>query len=180
VNYIQGRLTILAENAPLGSVLKQVAAKTGANVDLAPELQSEPVIASLGPGSVQEVLTRLLDSPRIDYIIMGSGDEPGGLQRVIVRQRRSFGAMQAPQPKPEQELDENGHLASNGLAPEDAHLPQAELMDKWRREREEKRVAEIEEQRLAREAEKTNPDPPPPPPQDNPPAAPEPPPQNPQ
>ncbi len=153
VNYAQGKLSILAENAPLGSVLKLVASKTGAVVDLAPELQSEPVIASLGPAPVQDVLTRLLDSPKIDYIILGTGDEPGSLQRVVVRRRKSFGQMaMAPQPKPAEELDENGHLASNGLAPEDANLSQAELMDKWRQEREKRRIAEIEQQKVEREA----------------------------
>src|SRR5476649_219549 len=121
VDYAQGQLTVVSQNASLGVVLKLVAAKTGAVVDLAPELQNEPVIAQLGPSSVREVLTRLLDSPRIDYIIMGKGDDPGSLQRIVVRTRQSFArvamATVRPQPKaPEAEeetkLDENGLLAN--------------------------------------------------------------------
>ncbi|HZD95364.1 MAG TPA: hypothetical protein VE133_13975, partial [Candidatus Sulfotelmatobacter sp.] len=72
VDYAFGKLTVVADNAPLGLVLKLVAAKTGAVVDLAPELQNEPVMARLGPDSVRDVLTGLLDSPRIDYIVFGT------------------------------------------------------------------------------------------------------------
>ncbi len=54
VEYASGKLTVVSNSAPLGFVLKLVAAKTGAVVDLAPELQNEPVVARLGPGSVRE------------------------------------------------------------------------------------------------------------------------------
>ena len=92
VDYAQGRLTVVSQNAPLGVVLKLIAAKTGAVVDLAPELQNEPVVAQLGPSPVREVLTALLDSPRVDYIVMGTGDDPGSLKRIVVRTRQYFWA----------------------------------------------------------------------------------------
>lgn len=164
VDYAQGQLSVLSQNAPLGVVLKLVAAKTGAIVDLAPELQNEPVFAQLGPGSVREVMTRLLDSPRIDYIVMGTGADPGGLQRVVVRARHSFGrvamATVRPQPKPQEAEEEpkleNGHLA-NGLTPAEAKLTQEQLMENWKKTREQMRQAEIEQQRQDRETEKTQP-----------------------
>src|SRR5580765_3706607 len=131
VDFSQGQLTVVAQNASLGQVLKLVAAKTGAVVDLAPELQNEPVIAQLGPGSGREVLTALLDSPRIDYIIMGSANDSDGLQRLLVRTRRSFGhvamaAVRRPQPQQQAEevnLDENGNPAS-GPTPAEAKMSQ--------------------------------------------------------
>ena len=54
-------------------LLKLISAKTGATIDVAPELQNEPVVAQIGPKAIQEVMSVLLDSPKIDYIIMGSG-----------------------------------------------------------------------------------------------------------
>jgi hypothetical protein len=156
---------VVSQNAPLGVVLKLVAAKTGAVVDLAPELQNEPVIAQLGPSSVREVLTRLLDSPRIDYIIMGTGDAPGSLQRIVVRTRQSFARVAMATVRPQQpkaqeaedeKLDENGLLA-NGLTPADAKLTQEQLMENWKKAREQLRLAEIEQQRQDRENEKTQP-----------------------
>ena len=57
VDYSHGQLTVVSERATLGQVLKLVAAKTGGMIDVAPELQNEPVMARLGPGPVREVLT---------------------------------------------------------------------------------------------------------------------------
>ena len=117
VHYAQGQLTVSSQNASLGTVLKLISAKTGATIDLAPELQNEPVVAQIGPNAVQEVMSALLDSPKIDYIIMGSGAADGGLQRILVRTRQSFGRtefaasrpFQPPQPTAETEfkLNEN-------------------------------------------------------------------------
>lgn len=185
VDYVHGQLTVVSERATLGQVLKLVAAKTGGMIDVAPELQNEPVIARLGPGPVREVLTGLLDSPRVDYIIMGAGDGPAGLERIVVRTRQAFGrtAMAAvhpaqPQPQPEVEakVDETGHLP-DGVTPAEAKLTQEQLMENWKKTREQMRVAEIQQQAQDRENEKTNPqveaqpqqptEPPPPP--DNPP-----------
>jgi len=186
VDYSRGQLTVVSERATLGQVLKLVAAKTGGMIDVAPELQNEPVVARLGPGPVREVLTRLLDSPKVDYIIMGAGDGPGGLERIVVRTRQSFGrtAMAAvhpaqPQPQPEEaiKVDETtGHLP-NGLTPAEAKLTQEQLMENWKKTREQMRLAEIQQQAQDRESEKNNPqvepqpeqptEPPPPP--DNPP-----------
>jgi hypothetical protein len=170
VDYVSGQLTVVADNATLGSVLKLIAGKTGAVVDLAPELQNEPVIARLGPDSVREVLTGLLNSPRIDYIVFGTGDEPGSLRRIVVRTRNSFGRVamaavrpQKPQPaaaEEEERLDANGHLAPRET-PADAQLTPEQRMEKWQKTREEMRQAEIKQQAEDREKEKTQPPDPP-------------------
>ena len=185
VDYSHGQLTVVSERATLGQVLKLVAAKTGGVIDVAPELQNEPVIARLGPAPVREVLTGLLDSPKVDYIVMGAGDGRNGLERIVVRTRQSFGrmAMSAvhpapPQPQPAEEAKANDtvHLP-NGATPAEAKLTQEQLMENWKKTREEMRQAEIQQQALDRENEKTQPQvepqpeqpngPPPPP--DNPP-----------
>ena len=53
VIYAKGQLTVVSQNAPLGMVLKLIAAKTGAVVAVAPELQNEPVVGQLGPGGTR-------------------------------------------------------------------------------------------------------------------------------
>ena len=165
VEYANGQLTVVSDRAMLGQVLNLVAAKTGGVVDVAPELQYEPVIARLGPAPVREVLTGLLDSPKVDYIIMGTGDGPGGLERIVVRTRQSFGrtAMAAvhpapPQPQPEEatKVAETGHLA-NGLTPAEAKLTQEQLMENWKKTREQMRMAEVQQQAQDRENEKSTP-----------------------
>jgi hypothetical protein len=90
VEFHQGLLTVAAENAELGKVLHLIGTKTGAEVEVAPELSNEPVVAHLGPGSPNEILSLMLNSPRIDFIIMGS-DEEGVVRRLLVRRKASFG-----------------------------------------------------------------------------------------
>lgn len=163
VHYAQGQLTVTSQNASLGTVLKLISAKTGAAIDLAPELQNEPVAAQIGPSPVQDVMTALLDSPKIDYIIMGSGADNGGLQRILVRTRQSFGRTEfaanrtfqpppSPQAETEFKLNENAPPVA-GVAKPQTPLTQEQLMANWQKAREEKRLAEIEQQRKERENE---------------------------
>jgi hypothetical protein len=172
VRYAQGQLTVTSQNASLGTVLKLISTKTGAAIDLAPELQNEPVVAQIGPSPVRDVMSALLDSPKIDYIIMGSGAADGGLQRILVRRRQSFGrtefaaggTFQPPPPQPageaEFKLNENAPPVA-GVAKPQTPLTQQQLMANWQRVREEKRLAEIEQQRKDRENEATAVEPPP-------------------
>jgi hypothetical protein len=169
VEYVKGQLTVVSHGAPLGTVLKLVSTRTGAAVGLAPELQNEQVVAQLGPGSVREIVTRLLDSPKIDYILMGVGNDADSLQRIVVQSRRASGRgsmadLRPPQPAPEEELDENGKM-SNGLTPDEAKMSQDELRENWKKIREQKLQAEILQQKQDREREKTEVEPPQPPPQ---------------
>ena len=168
VDFSHGELTVVAQRAPLGLVLKLIAARTGAVIDLEPELQNEPVVAQLGPAPAREVLIALLGSPRVDYIVMAPSDDPNGVQRVVVRTRLTFGRVamapiQPSQPKtaeadPEPRLDENGHLR-NGLSSVEGNMTQEQRMENWRKAREAMRVAEIKQQADDREREKTEPQP---------------------
>lgn len=170
VHYAQGQLTVTSQSASLGTVLKLISAKTGAVIDIAPELQNEPVVAQIGPSGVREVMTALLDSPRIDYIIMGSSAAPGGLERILVRTRQSFGrseiAISRPFQPPPQAAETEFKLNENvppvaGVAKPQTPLTQEQLMANWQKVREEKRLAEIEQQRQDRENEANNVQPPP-------------------
>jgi hypothetical protein len=170
VRYAQGQLTVTSQNASLGTVLKLISAKTGATIDVAPELQNEPVVAQIGPSAIHEVMSALLDSPKIDYIIMGSGAADGGVQRILVRTRQSFGRtefagnrpFQPPQPQGENEFKLNGYAPPvAGVAKPQTALTQEQLMTNWQKAREEKRLAEIEQQRNDRENEASAVEPPP-------------------
>lgn len=162
VHYSQGQLTVTSQNASLGTILKLISAKTGATIDLAPELQNEPVAAQIGPSAVRDVMTALLDSPKIDYIIMGSGAADSGLQRILIRTRQSFGHIefaasrpfQPPPPQAETELKLNANIPPvAGMAKPQTPLTQEQLMANWQKVREEKRLAEIEQQQKDRENE---------------------------
>ncbi len=87
VDYRKGLLSVVSDHATLDKVLTLVGGKIGATIEVANDVGKEAVVAHLGPASPDQVLRNLLDSPSVDYIIMG-GDE---VNRVIVRRRQSFG-----------------------------------------------------------------------------------------
>lgn len=95
VDFRNGQLSVVADDAELGKVLHQVGEKTGASVEVAPEVTGERVIAHLGPGPAAEIVATLLNSPRIDFIMMGSNDQ-NSISRLIVRRKASF-AKELPQ-----------------------------------------------------------------------------------
>lgn len=168
VNYTQGQLTVVSQNASLATVLKLISAKTGALIDLAPELQNEPVVAQIGPTGVREVMTALLDSPKIDYIIMGSGNASGGMEKILVRTRQTFGRNVIPITRPPEPVEAQANELKfapagpiGGVAKPQTPLTQEQLMANWQKVREEKRLAEIEQQRQDRENEANHVEPPP-------------------
>ncbi|HEX7285106.1 MAG TPA: hypothetical protein VF532_02940 [Candidatus Angelobacter sp.] len=88
VEFALGKLTVVANHAELGKVLRLIAVKISAEIQVAPEVAAEPAVVRLGPGSPSEVLDALLSSPTIDFMILGS--EEGRVQRVLVSRRASF------------------------------------------------------------------------------------------
>jgi hypothetical protein len=89
-----GLLTIDANNSTLADVLTGVRRETRAAIDLPAGASTERVVANLGPGTPQNVLTALLNGSRFDYIILGSEDQRDAVQRVILR------AKSGPEPTP--------------------------------------------------------------------------------
>jgi hypothetical protein len=100
---------------------------------------------------------------------MGSGTAPGGLERILVRTRQSFGRTEfaasrpiQPPPHAETELKLNEYAPPvAGVAKPQTPLTQEQLMANWQKVREEKRLAEIEQQRQDRENEANRVEPPP-------------------
>ena len=75
----------------MGKLLHMLGSKVGASIEVAPEVAREPVVARLGPGAPNQILSELLDSPHLEYIVMGSDEDGQALQRIVVRKRASFG-----------------------------------------------------------------------------------------
>lgn len=127
VDFRQGKLSVVAERAPLGKLLALVATKTGTHIDVAPEMAQEIVAAKLGPASASEVLSALLDGPKIEYIILGANNE-SGIQRVVVRRKQGLGRQQtAPVLQPPPPPQQTPPAADAQAAPADANAaPQQE------------------------------------------------------
>jgi hypothetical protein len=91
VSYQSGQLTIDSQNATLSQVLRSVQTKTGASIDMPPGAGSERVVARLGPGTAKDVLAALLNGSRFNYVILGTPNQPGGVQKVMLLSKSAAG-----------------------------------------------------------------------------------------
>jgi antitoxin (DNA-binding transcriptional repressor) of toxin-antitoxin stability system len=87
VTYRNGLLGIRANKATLSEVLYAVQQRTGAEVSIAAGAEQEKVVADLEPGPAPEVLARLLNGSRFNFLILSAVDDPRKLDRVILSVR---------------------------------------------------------------------------------------------
>ncbi|HXZ33870.1 MAG TPA: hypothetical protein VEH30_16455 [Terriglobales bacterium] len=83
VAFSGGILTITANNATLGDILRAVHRQTGAAVDV-PGNATERVVGIFGPGPVRDVMTLLLNGSHFNYVLLGSATDPGALEKVVL------------------------------------------------------------------------------------------------
>ena len=95
VTYRDGLLSISAENATLGAVLRGVCARTGASVDMPAGMVNDRVAVQLGPGDPRDVVSALLQGSRFDYILLGSEHDPAALAQIILTPRTGGAAAPA-------------------------------------------------------------------------------------
>jgi hypothetical protein len=90
VSFQAGQLSIQSNNATLAQVLRSVQAKTGASFEIPASANNDRVVAQLGPGQPRDVLAALLNGSKFNYIILGSSDQPGSVQKVILTPRQNI------------------------------------------------------------------------------------------
>ncbi len=83
VTYQNELLTIVAKNSVLSDVLREVKAKTGANIDV-PSNATERVVAQIGPGPARDVLAKLLNGTHFNYVMLGTAANPNAVAKVIL------------------------------------------------------------------------------------------------
>ena len=97
VSYQNGRLTIHTEGSTLAEVLRSVAEKIGAVIEVPPGSGGERVIEHAGPGLADEVLTSLLSGSEFNFIIVTSPATPHNPTRVLLTAREGGTSMPAPE-----------------------------------------------------------------------------------
>jgi len=100
VTYQDGLLTIAAQNATLGEILREVRRLTGASIDVPPAGAGERVVVQLGPGAPRDVLAALLNGTSFNYVMLGSTSDPTALATVLLTPRSSSGEVQTAAPAP--------------------------------------------------------------------------------
>lgn len=96
VTFRDGMLTIKSNKATLSEVLYAVQQRTGADVSIAAGAEQEKVVADLGPAPAAEVLARLLNGSRFNFLILNAANDPRQLDRVILSPRGDGSVMPLP------------------------------------------------------------------------------------
>jgi len=96
VTFRNGLLGIRANKVTLSEVLFAVQQRTGAEISIAAGAEQERVVADIAPGSAPEVLARLLNGSKFNFLILSAVNDPGQLDRVILSARAEGGAEPIP------------------------------------------------------------------------------------
>ena len=96
VSFREGQLGIRAHKVTLSQVLFAVQQRTGAEVSIAAGAEQENVTVDLAPGPAPEVLARLLNGSKFNFLILSAANDPRQLDRVILSPRVEGGIMPAP------------------------------------------------------------------------------------
>jgi hypothetical protein len=91
VIFNNGKLTIIANNAMLGDILRAVGQKTGANIDI-PGEATERVVSQLGPGLPRDVIASLLNGSHFNYVMVGSEIDTNAVSRVVLTAKSDHGS----------------------------------------------------------------------------------------
>jgi hypothetical protein len=106
VFFRDGLLTIKSNKANLSEVLFAVQQRTGAEIAIPSGAEQEQVVAYLGPASAPEVLARLLNGSKFNYLVVSAASDPRQLDRVILTPRGEA-PVTPPPPHPEDDADDD-------------------------------------------------------------------------
>jgi antitoxin (DNA-binding transcriptional repressor) of toxin-antitoxin stability system len=101
VSYQSGLLAVHSNKANLSEVLYAIQQRTGADISIAAGAEQERVVADIDPAPAPEVIARLLNGSRFNFLILSAADDPNRLDKVILTTRLEGGF--APPPMPVQE-----------------------------------------------------------------------------
>jgi hypothetical protein len=83
VIYLNGKLSVTAKNSTLGDILRAIATKTGAAIEV-PENANERVVSQLGPAPARDVMAALLNGSHFNYVMVGTENDPNAVARVVL------------------------------------------------------------------------------------------------
>jgi AMIN domain len=106
VSFHDGLLSIRAYKASLSEVLFAVHQRTGAEVAISAGAEQEQVVADIGPAPAPEVLARLLNGSKFNFLILSSTKDPRMLDRVILSPRTEGAVISQPPMQGNDEADD--------------------------------------------------------------------------
>ena len=114
----KGQLEIHVNNATLSEVLFQIQQQTGTDIAIPAGTEQQRVIGDFGPGTASEVLAQLLNGSDLNFVVVGSPNNPYALGSVILTHKNrgpAESSVPPQQPQP-QDMSQEPQPLDNGLA----------------------------------------------------------------
>lgn len=124
VTYQGGLLSIHAQNSTLADILQQVQSKTGAEVDVPAGANSQRIYINDGPSPPRQAIAALLKGSGFDYIILGSAQDPQGVQKVVLTPHVALAAQPGFPPAPQQYQPQNNYEQPSASEAPTMQIPQ--------------------------------------------------------
>jgi hypothetical protein len=120
ISFQDGLLSLTSTKASLAEILNELRMQTGADIIVPAGAEQEVAAVTLGPASPREVISKLLDGSRYNFIIVGTDKDANQVERVILSPK-SAGNMttesRPPISEPVPVAQMQGSERSNGPAP---------------------------------------------------------------
>jgi hypothetical protein len=100
ITYQNGLLTIDVHGATLAEVLRLVAQKTGAFIEIPPGAGLERIVEHVGPEPAKEVVSHLLNGSSYNFLFVNSPERPQDLGRVVLSLQRPETLIPSSRPVP--------------------------------------------------------------------------------
>ncbi len=118
VTFRDGLLSIDSDRATLSQVLFAIHQRTGAEIAIPAGTEQDQVVVNLGPAPAADVLSRLLNGSKFNFVILSSPKNPGAIDQVILSPRAEAPPtpVQAAAPPPPQPAPDNAAASSDEAA----------------------------------------------------------------
>jgi hypothetical protein len=84
ITFQDGRLRLVSNKASLAEVLNEIRAQLNADIVVPAGAEQEVVAVALGPSTPRDVISKLLDGSRYNFIIVGTDADANQVERVVL------------------------------------------------------------------------------------------------
>jgi hypothetical protein len=117
--FSNGLLEVHTHDAPLSEVLFQIQKQTGAEISIPPGAGQDSVVADIGPATPSEVLSQLLNGSDLNFVVVGSANDPSALHSIILTPKSAGFPQYAPSDAPAS--------AANNSQPDDSQAGNVDI-----------------------------------------------------
>ena len=111
ITFQDGRLRLVSNKASLAEVLNEIRAQLHADIVVPAGAEQEVVAVALGPSTPREVISKLLDGSRYNFIIVGTDADANQVERVVLSPKTVIAESAIAPPTPVVDTEDGGRSA---------------------------------------------------------------------